>query len=256
MDPRIRNLPSTTFCGERLSRHQIVEIQETVQFFPNLSRSELARTVCVQLDWHTPGGSTRLGFSLRVLKELQRRGIVELPPKRSPGRGPQRPLKLDERTAPQPPLREPLAQLTPVRLETATEREDVVLWNHWVERYHPLGYCQPLGVHLPYWVRDRRDRLLGCLLFDFATRRLPCRDRFIGWQGQNFQQRLHWVVRNARYLLLPWVRVDNLASHVLGLAARQLPRDWEQPDRTYPRRSRRPSTKWRNREPADPPTAD
>ncbi len=227
MDPLIRNLPSTTFCGERLSRHQIAEIQETVKFFPELSRTELVRTVCVQMDWHTPGGATRLGFGLRVLKELQRRDIVQLPSKRGPGRGPQKPMQLDERTAPQPPVREPLAQLAPVRLETATEREEVALWNQWVQRYHPLGYRQPLGVHLRFWVRDRRDRLLGCLLFDFATRRLPCRDRFIGWQGEDFHERLHLVVRNARYLLLPWVQVGNLASHVLGLAARQLPRDWE-----------------------------
>ncbi len=227
MDPLIRNLPSTTFCGERLSRHQISEIQETVKFFPNLSRSELVRTVCVQMDWHTPGGSTRLGFGLRVLKELQRRGIVQLPPKRGPGRGPQKPLQFDERTAPQPPVREPLARLAPVRLQTASEPEQVALWNQWVQRYHPLGYRQPLGVHLRYWVRDRRDRLLGCLLFDRATRRLPCRDRFIGWQGQDFHERLHLVVRNARYLLFEWVEVGNLASHVLGLAARQLPRDWE-----------------------------
>ena len=59
MDPLIRNLPSTTFCGGRLSRHQIEEIQEPVKFSPHLSRSELVRTVCLQMDWHTPGGKTR-----------------------------------------------------------------------------------------------------------------------------------------------------------------------------------------------------
>ena len=227
MDPRIRNLPSTTFGGERLSRRQIAEIQETVRFFPNLSRTELAHTVCEQLDWHTPGGNTRLGFALRVLGELEGRAIVKLPPKRGQGRGPQKPLQIDHRTAPQPPRREALDELSPVRLETATEPEDVALWNQWVERYHPIGYRQPLGAHLRYWVRDGHGRLLGCLLFDRATRRLPCRDRFIGWEGSAFRERLHLVVRNARYLLLPWVEVENLASHALGLAARQLPGDWE-----------------------------
>ena len=88
----------------------------------------LVRTVCVQMDWHTPGGSPRLGFGLRVLRELQRRGIVQLPPKRGPGRGPQKPLQFDDRTAPRPLLREPLAQLAPVRLETATEPEQAALW--------------------------------------------------------------------------------------------------------------------------------
>ena len=227
MDPRIRNLASTTFGGERLSRPAIAEIQETVQFFPELSRSELARTVCEQLGWHTPGGATRLGFGLRVLEELERLGIVRLPAKRGPGRGRQKALQFDHRTAPQPPLRADLGELAPVRLETASGPQEKALWNQWVQRYHPLGYRQPMGAHLRYWVRDGQDRLLGCLLFDFATRRLPCRDRFIGWEGQDFRGRLHLVVRNARYLLLPWVRVENLASHVLGLAARQLPGDWE-----------------------------
>ncbi len=148
MDPRIRDLPSTTFCGERLSRHQIVEIQETVKFFPHLSRSELVGTVCVQLDWHTLGGAPRLGFDLRVLKELQRRGIVQLRPKRDAGRGPQKPLQFDDRTALRPPLCEPLAQLVPVRLETATEPQEAAMWNQWLERYHPLGYRQPLGACL------------------------------------------------------------------------------------------------------------
>ena len=227
MDPRIRNLPSTTFAGERLSRPAIAEIQETVQFFPALSRSELVRTVCEQMGWHTPEGTPRLGFGLRVLGALERRGIVRLPAKRGPGRGPQKPLQFDARTAPQPAVREPLAELAPVRLELATEPEPKALWNQWVDRYHPLGYRQPLGVHLRYWVRDGRGRLLGCLLFDRATRRLPCRDRFIGWEGPGFRERLHLVVRNARYLLFDWVTVDHLASHVPGLAARQLPGDWE-----------------------------
>ena len=190
MGPLIRNLPSATFCGECLSRHEISEIQETVKFFPNLSHSELARTVCVQMDWHTPGGATRLGFGLRVPKELQRRGIVQLPPKRGPGRGPQKPLHFDERAAPQPTVCEPLARLVPVRLRTASEPEQVALWNQCVQRYHALANRQPLGVHLRYWVRDRRDRLLGCLLFDRATRRLPRRDRFIGWRRLN-RMRLH-----------------------------------------------------------------
>ena len=227
MDPRIRNLPSTTFAGERLTLPEIAEIQETVRLFPELSRTELVHTVCEQMGWHTPGGATRLAFGRRVLEELESQGICELPAKRGRGRGPQKPLQLDHRTAPQPPLREPLDELAPVRLETAAEPDEVAGWNQWLERYHPLGYRQPIGTHLRYFARDRKGRLLGCLLFDFATRRLPCRDRFIGWEGQGFHERLHLIVRNARYLLLPWVEVRNLASHVLSLAARQLPRDWE-----------------------------
>ena len=149
MDPRIRNLASTTFGGERLSRPAIAEIQETVQFFPELSRSELARTVCEQMGWHTPGGATRLAFGLRMLGELERLGIVRLPAKRGPGQGRQKPLQFDHRTAPQPTLQAELGELAPVRLETASKPAEAALWNQWVQRYHPLGYRQPMGAHLP-----------------------------------------------------------------------------------------------------------
>ena len=97
-----------------------------------------------------------------------------------------------------------------------------------VQRYHYLGYRQPLSTHLRYFLRDRQGRLLGCLLFDFAARDLACRDQRIGWQGRAHRKHLHRVLRNSRYLLLPWVRVKNLASHAWGLALRQLPADWRQ----------------------------
>ena len=136
-------------------------------------------------------------------------------------------LQLDRRTAPQAAVLEPLAALEPLQLQAVTAPREAQLWNHWVQRYHPLGYRQPIGTHLRYYVLDGRGRTLGCLLFDFATKSLPCRDRWIGWEGQAFRKRLHLVVRNSRYLLFPWVEVSNLASKVLGLAARQLPRDWQ-----------------------------
>ena len=97
----------------------------------------------------------------------------------------------------------------------ASGGEEVAAWNEWVQRYHPLGYRQPIGNHVRYWLRDRRGRQLGCLLFDFAARQLACRDRWIGWQEGTHRKHLRLVVRNARYLLLPWVRVKNLASHAL-----------------------------------------
>ncbi len=96
-----------------------------------------------------------------------------------------------------------------------------------VQRHHYLGYRQPCGAHLRYFLRDCQGRLLGCLLFDFAARDLACRDRRSGWQSQAHRKHLRLVVRNSRFLLLPWVQVKNLASHALGLALRQLPGDWQ-----------------------------
>ncbi len=208
MDPLIENLKSTTFFGKRLTRRQIADIQETVGLFPKLSRTELGHTICEHLRWQTPKGSNRIHLATRLLEELERLGILTLPARSAmPGRGPQRPITPGERTAPQPPLREDLAELTPLALEAVTEREAVAEWNEWVERYHPQGYRQPIGAHLRYFLLDRHGRKLGCLLFGFATRNLECRDTWIGWQGQAHRKHLDLVISNSRFLLFPWVQV-------------------------------------------------
>ena len=234
IDPRIQALKSTTFVGKRLTRRQIADIQQTVALFPKLSRAELANTICEHLGWQTPNGSNRMQLARGVLEQLEQLGILTLPPKRHPGRGPQKPVPSSDRSAPQPAIAEPLAALRPLTLEPVSEAAAVAEWNEWVQRYHYLGYRQPLGPHLRYFLRDRQGRLLGCLLFDFAARELACRDRRIGWQGQAHRKQLQRVVRNARFVLLPWVRVKNLASHALGLALRQLPADWRQRHGQWP----------------------
>ena len=205
MDPRIENLRSTTFGGKRFTRKQLAVIQETVELLPGLSRAELGRTLCEQLRWKTPGGRYCLKSALGLLEELERLGLLQLPAKRHRGRGPQRPVALTSRSAPRPAVEEPLAELAPLRLELVTERDKAGAWNEWVQRYHPLGYRQPMGPHLRYFLRDRRRRLPGCLLFDFAARNVRCRDAWIGWRRGQHQRQLHLVVRNARFVLFPMI---------------------------------------------------
>ena len=181
MDPRIARLKSTTFCGQRYTRKQIASILDVVETFPLLSRSELALTVCEQLRLQTPSGNNRLRTALNTLAELQDLGLLTLPPPRKQGgRGPQKPIKPSSRTAPQPAVEGPLAALGPVRLALAEGRGQVREWNAWVDRYHPLGYRQPIGAHLRYFVLDGQGRKLGCLLFDFAARQVAA-----DWQRQH-----------------------------------------------------------------------
>ena len=227
MDPLIENLKSTTFLGKRFTRKQLADIQITVGRFPKLSRAELGRTICEHLRWRTPGGRDRLKSALGLLEELERLGILRLPPKRHRGRGRQKPVELTSRTEPRSLIDGPLAGLAPLQLEPVTKPEAVAEWNEWVQRYHPLGYWQPLGTHLRYFLLDGEKRQLGCLLFDFAARNVRCRDQWIGWPVGQHHRHLNLVVRNARFVLFPWVQVKCLASQALGLALRQLPQDWQ-----------------------------
>ena len=203
IDPRIQDLPSTTFFGKRLTRRQIADVQEMVQACSGLSRTELALTVCEHLHWQAGSGASRVRLATRLLEQLAEHGIVSLPAKRPRPRGPDRAVALTERTAPQPPIAADLASLRPLRLDAVADRPGFATWQEWVARYHPLGYRKPLGCYVAYFLRDCRERLLGCLLFDPAARRLPCRFEWIGWQDEPYHAHLQLVVRNARFLLLP-----------------------------------------------------
>jgi hypothetical protein len=99
-------------------------------------------------------------------------------------------------------------------------------WREQVERYHYLGCRVPFGAHLRYWVRNR-ERELACLLWTSPAWRMQARDAWIGWNDEQRQRNLQWIVNNGRFLILPWVRVKGLASKILALSARQLPHDWE-----------------------------
>jgi hypothetical protein len=118
MDPRIENLEATTFFGKRLTRRQIVLMQETVELFPNDSRRELARTLCENFDWHTPSGTYREQFCLRVLEELERLGVLTLPERRETGGRRNAPART-EAGEPGEPINAPLRDLEPVTLEIA-----------------------------------------------------------------------------------------------------------------------------------------
>ena len=227
MDPRIEALKSTSFSGRRLTRQQIADIQETVTLLPNESRNELCKTICEHLNWVTAKGDYKIGACMRMLEHLERHGIVRLPPKRqtmarSATSGPVWTTETDE----QPAIAVPLSDLQPLRLEPVLDTAGRQLWNGLVDRHHYLGYKRPFGTHIRYFLVDRSGRRLGCLLFEAATRTLPCRDRWIGWHGRVQDRNRHLLVVNSRYLLFPWVTVKNLASCALGLAARQLSDDW------------------------------
>ena len=229
MDPRIAALKSTTFLGRRFTRRQIADIRETVELFPNDSRNELSKTICEHLNWTTPKGDYRVAAGLRLLEHLEECGILTLPEKRdTAAKSARGPIVRVRASDPQPEIACGLEALEPLSLEEAASPEDVALWKALVDRYHYLGCPRPFGPSVRWFVRDRRGRHLAVLLFEAAARTLPVRDEWIGWSAADRDRRLHLAVSNSRFLVVPWVRVDNLASKALAMALRQLPGSWEE----------------------------
>ncbi len=226
MDPRIENLETTTFFGRRFTRREIVGIQETVARFPALSRHELAQTVCEHLNWHTPKGDYRVSACHRTLEHLEEHGILTLPAIRDTGGGQPGPIEHTSASDPQPEIACALSDLEPLSLHPADDAGEKGEWNELVDRHHPLGCPRPFGPHLRWFILDRGGRRLGCLLFEAASRVLPDRDEWIGWSQRDRDRRLHRVLGNTRFLVFPWVKVPNLASRSLGMAAASLAEVW------------------------------
>ena len=134
----------------------------------------------------------------------------------------------DGRSDEQTPLTGLIGEYRPVRLQLLDSSEDRLLFRQYLQRYHYLGYKVPVGAQLRYFVRSAQPSgaLLACLLFTSAAWKMAPRDTHIGWSETARQTNLPLVVNNSRFLILPWVRIPNLASHILSLAARQLPADW------------------------------
>lgn len=215
-------------CGRYFNLQELLEIQATVQMFPKLSRHELTKTICENLDWITPGGQHKIASCMQLLEKLEGQGLVSLPPKRKPGRQSRKKISFGPRTAPAPPIEGSLKDLEPLTVVPVKAKTGAMLWNEYVHRYHTLGYKIPFGAHQRYFVVSGNGQKLGCLLFAAAAWALAQRDEWIGWSEVDRSLRLNLIVNNSRFLILPWVKIKNLASKVLSLTAKRIRDDWQE----------------------------
>jgi len=212
------------YCGRDFGDDELARIRVHAAA-PGATRRAISRRVCEELGWRKPDGGLK-EMSCRVaLLRMQHDGLVQLPAPLHRSSNTARTTPLTTAAEPQPPLVVGAGALRALRLEPVATQRDSLLWNEYVARYHYLGY-QPLpGAQLRYFARAE-EGLLALLGFGAAAWKTAPRDDFIGWTAPERASRLHLVVNNARFLILPWVRSKNLASKLLGLAARRLPGDW------------------------------
>jgi hypothetical protein len=216
-----------SFCGREVKPEELDLIRQITREFSTLSLTELAHTLCELLEWRRPNGGLKSRECYVFLLALHGRGWL---PWLSPP-----PRKLRPRTAvwdqhsdAQTPLTGSIGDYLPLHLQLLTSGDDRRLFRQYIQRYHYLGYQVPYGAQLRYFIRcpQSPDAVLACLLFTSAAWKMAPRDVCIGWGQTARQANLPLVVNHSRFLILPWVRVPNLASHILSLAARQMPRDW------------------------------
>ncbi len=221
-----------TFNGRTFSVEELGLIQTLTTECAGLPRTELAYTLCELLDWRRPTGKLKNHEGRLLLEHLATKGLVALPPVREvvAHRGP-RTCPRSAQGAPAPDLVGSIRDVAPLLLEVVPpgRRGPSRLWRELIGRYHYLGDRVPVGATLRYFVRSAQgpDQVLACLGWTSAAWRIAVRDRWIGWSDAQRRQALPYVVNNSRFLILPWVHVTDLASHILALGARRLPADWE-----------------------------
>jgi len=218
---------AVTFCGRVLTASELSLVRQIIVDFPRLSQAELAHTICELLEWRRPNGKLKSPECLEWLQKWQEHDCLpSLPELRvTKPRGAHR-FAADPQADPQPPLRGPLAEYQPLQLQLIQDLSGRRLFQQYIQRYHPLGYRVPYGAQLRYFVHAPSQGVLACLLFTSAAWKMAPRDAWIGWSDPARRANLPLLVNNARFLILPWVEVPHLASHILALAARQLPTDW------------------------------
>lgn len=225
-----------SFCGRELTPEELDLIRQIIRDFSTLALTELAHTICELLQWRRPNGGLKSRECYLFLQTLQARGWLPwLPPAKPIQRRP-RSKAFDETSAAQAPLAGSIGDYLPLQLQHLDSSQDRRLFRQYIQRYHYLGYRVPYGAQLRYFVRSQTvsGPVLACLLFTSAAWKMAPRDACIGWDPALRQANLPLVVNHSRFLILPWVRVPNLASHILSLAARQLPRDWFSAYRVQP----------------------
>jgi hypothetical protein len=214
-------------------RHRVITdddlafIRRLIAEHPDCSRWTLSRMLCEAWNWVQPNGAPRDMVCRGLMLMLHRQGLIELPEVRRVSRN-----YLVERRRPETvrlddtPLAMTLAELGPLQLRQVRRTPEEALFNGLLQQYHYLGYAQPVGEHLKYVVHAA-GRPVACAAWSSAPRHLGSRDRFIGWDAPARLANIRLLAYNTRLLILPWVRVPHLASHLLGRMARVLSADWQ-----------------------------
>jgi len=202
-------------------------IRQLILDNPSDSRWALSKKLCRAWNWVQPNGALKDMVCRGLMLELHRAGHIRLPAKKRRVNNPfvnrKRPAKV---TIDQSPVDTKLSQIKPLQFCQVRRTGQEKLFNSLIEHYHYLGYCHPVGEQLKYIVYSQQ-RPIACLAWSSAPRHIGCRDRFIGWSAHSRKAHIDLLAYNTRFLILPWVQVRYMASHILACMAKIVCQDWQ-----------------------------
>lgn len=225
----MRATATRRFRGRLFIPQELSLIRDVVKQCAGLSREELGQTVCELLEWRRPSGGLKARECRDLLEQLEEEGWVELPAKRA-GRPRGLRTKVPVTAAGEAgmSLVGTAGEFGEVLAEAVEDKAGQRLFRELVGRYHYLGCRVPFGAHQRYliYVSRPHQAVVGAVQFSSPAWRMGVRDQWIGWDEDTRRRNLQRVVNNSRFLILPWVKVKNLASRALSVTLRRLRRDW------------------------------
>jgi hypothetical protein len=215
------------YRGKVVTGDDVAFINRLIRENPSDSRRALSKKLCRAWNWVQPNGALKDMVCRGLMLELHRAGHIRLPAKKHHVNNPfvnrAKPAKI---TIDQSRVDGKLSEIKPLQFSQVRRTGCEKLFNSLIEHYHYLGYCHPVGEQLKYIVYCQQ-RPIACLAWSSAARHIGCRDRFIGWSAHSRKAHIHLLAYNSRFLILPWIRVGCLASHILARMAKILCEDWQ-----------------------------
>ncbi len=214
------------YCGREFNNEEIEEIRNMRKLYPNEHRTNLSKRICRQFGWLKPNGGLK-DMSCRVaLLRMEKDSLITLPPpQRRNGNGNKK-IVFTQMTDSRSIIQKSAGKLSPLEIKRVKNLYESKLWNEYIERYHYLGYTPLPGAQIRYLVYSH-DEILAILGFGASAWKVAGRDNYIGWNDEQRKERLHLVVNNARFLILPWIKSRNLGSKILSVISRRLLKDWQ-----------------------------
>ena len=213
------------YRGRDITTDKVEAIRAFIAQRPEASRRALSIELSRSWDWRQPNGTLCDALCRGLLLALARGGQIELPPARlviPRTRRPPAPVEVDTT-----PLLAPLSEIGPVEIRQVRRTREEGLVDGLIAQHHYLGFARPVGEHLKYLV-TAASRPIACFLWTSAPRHLGPRDRYLEWSAAARKANVRLLAYQSRFLILPWVRVPHLASHLLGRMSARLSVDWEQ----------------------------
>ncbi|MCP4146486.1 MAG: DUF4338 domain-containing protein [bacterium] len=213
--------------GRRITADNITLLRDLIANNPQWCRTQLSKELCIIWDWRNQGDQLKDMSCRLLLRKLDGAGLIQLPKARHNGNNTNRHKHIQPILHSRAPISCELKELTPLDVRLVEGGYELKLFKYFLSSYHYLGWSGPVGEHSKYLVVDNKERPLACLMFGAAAWKIETRDSYIGWNANSRETKLSYICNNNRYLILPWIEVKYLASHILGLISRRISRDWE-----------------------------